>query len=218
MPITRRQFAAASLALAFVPLARGQNTVPTRETPPPTVPGERRPDVMGRVTALSPDGKSLTISLPPRPVEGQPPPRDAKPETAVVNLTDKTQLLFFGVGEGEAKPAQGMMAMAWLEEGSKDRATKIRFMRNEGEVRPDVMGRVLSVSPDGKTVTVETRDERGDRPTGKTDLRIAPYTHVLFFGVGPDEAKPTADYQIVAWLEKGSKDTAARVRFMKNDR
>lgn len=221
MPLKHR-WIAASLALGIAAVTFAQN--PPGATAPPrpgegrdaAPPGERRPDVMGRVTAVSPDGKSITVALPPRPVEGQPPARDARPETAVVNLTDRTQLLFFGVGEGEAKPAQGLMAMVWLEENSKDRAARVRFMRNEGEIRPDVMGRVLSVSPDGRTVTVETRE--GDKATGRTDLRIAPYTHMLFFGVGPDEAKPTPDYQIVAWLEKGSKDTAARVRFMKGDR
>src|SRR4051812_22576590 len=108
-----------AIALTLTTLTLAQSPPPGREGAPP---GERRPDVMGRVTAIAPDGKSLTVALPPRPVDGQPPARDARPETANVALTDKTQLLFFGVGEGEAKPAQGLMAMVWLEENSKDRA------------------------------------------------------------------------------------------------
>jgi hypothetical protein len=74
---------------------------------------------------------------------------------------------------------------------------------------------VVSVSPDGRTVTVETRE--GDRPGGKVDLRLAPYTQALFYGVDQGGAKPTADYQVVAWLEKGSRDVPVRIRFMKGD-
>jgi hypothetical protein len=193
-------------------------------TPPPR-PGEARPgmapqerqaDLMGRVESVSPDGRTVTLSMPPRPgPDGRPPARDAKPEQATVNLGDRTQMSFFGVGEGEARPAPGLMAMVWLEEGSRDQAARVRFMRREGDERPDVQGRVVSVSPDGRTVTVETRD--GDRVTGRTDVRIAPYTQSQYYGVDRDGARPTPDYQVVAWYEKGSRDTAARIRFLKAD-
>jgi hypothetical protein len=179
-------------------------------------PQERRADLMGRVESVSPDGRTLTLSMPPRPgPDGQPPARDARPEQATVNVGERTQMNFFGVGEGEARPAPGLMAMVWLEEGSRDQAARVRFMRREGDERPDVQGRVLSVSPDGRTVTVETRD--GDRPTGRADVHIAPYTQALYYGVDRDGARPTPDYMVVAWFEKGSKDTAARIRFLKAD-
>jgi hypothetical protein len=179
-------------------------------------PQERRPDVMGRVTNVSADGKTLTITMPPRPPEsGQPPARDAKPEETTVTLTDQTQLLFFGVSDGQAQPTPGLMAMVWYAEGS-NRAAKVRFMKREGDERPDIQGRVLSVAPDGRTITVELRDR--DKVTGKTDLRLAPYTQALYYNVDKDGARPTANYDVVAWLEKGSKDTAARVRFMRPER
>jgi hypothetical protein len=177
---------------------------------------ERRPDVMGRVAAVSPDGRTLTINVPPRPAgDGQPPPRDARPEPTQVIVTDRTKLLFFGVGDGEARLMPGQMAMVWLADGSRNEAARVRLMKREGEDRPDVQGRVVGVSPDGKTLTVEQRE--GDRVTGKTDVRLAPYTQTLYYGVDRDGAKPTPDYLVVAWLEKGSKDTAMRVRFTKND-
>jgi hypothetical protein len=183
---------------------------------PPRPPAERPADVMGRVTAVSPDGKSLTITTPPRPPEpGQLPPRDAKPEEATVTLDNKTELLFFGVGEGQAQPAPGQMAMVWLAEGSKTQAARVRLMKREGEERPDVQGRIVSVSPDGRTITVEQRDR--DKVIGKTDLRLAPYTQSLYFNVDANGAKPTPGYQVVAWLEKGSKDTPVKIRFMKPD-
>jgi hypothetical protein len=177
---------------------------------------EKRADLMGRVTAVAPDGHSLTLSMSPRPgPEGQPPARDLRAEQAVVLLTDKTRLLFFGVTEGHAQPAAGQMAMVWLEEGSKDQAARVRFMKREGEERPDVQGRIIAVSDGAKTITVETRDR--DQVTGKVDLHLAPYTQSLYYGVDQDAAKPTPDYLVVAWLEKGSKDVPARIRFMKNE-
>src|SRR5258705_13367758 len=81
---------------------------PPRGNEPPggraAAPGERRPDVMGRVASVSPDGRSLPINVPPRPAgDGQPPPRDARPEPTQVTVTDRTKVLFFGVGDGEAR-------------------------------------------------------------------------------------------------------------------
>lgn len=177
-------------------------------------PQDRRPDVMGRITSVSPDGRTLTLVSPPtRPGAPDQPP--ARPEPATVILNDHTVSLFFGVGEGEAQPTQGMMAMVWLDPGSKDQAARVRFMKREGEERPDVQGRIIAVSADARMITVETRD--GDRPTGKIDLHLAPYTQSLYYGVDKDAARPTPDYQVVAWLEKGSKDVPVRIRFMKND-
>jgi hypothetical protein len=179
-------------------------------------PGEKRADLMGRVTAVSPDGHSLTLSMSPRPgADGQPPARDARPEQTVVVLTDKTKILFFGVPEGSATPAAGQMAMVWLEEGSKDQAARVRFMKREGEERPDIQGRIVAVADGGKTITVEMKER--DQVTGKADLHIAAYTQSLYYGVDQDGAKPTVDYFVIAWLEKGSKDVPARIRFMKND-
>jgi hypothetical protein len=215
--LTRTLALAATLALSTAALAQQDAPPPDRRDAPDRAQSqERRADVMGRVTAVSPDGKTLTVTMPPKPPEnGQPPTRDLKPEEATVTLSDATRVVFFGVAEGQARPAVGQMAMAWLEEGSKTRAARVRLMKREGEERPDVQGRVVSVSPDGRTITVEQRDR--DKVIGKTDLRLAAYTQALYYNVAPDGAKPTPDYEVVAWLEKGSKDTAARVRFMKPD-
>jgi len=221
MPAYRQLLALTLAALSTLAYAQNQPNPPRPSDPRPADPraaaaAERRADVMGRVTAVSPDGRTLTITVPPpRPATDQ--PAAPRPEPITVTLTDKTQLLFFGVADGEAKPAAGQMAMVWLDEGSKDQAARIRLMKREGEERPDVQGRVLAVSPDARTITVETRSDASDRPTGKIDLHIAPYTQSLYYGVDRDAARPTPDYQIVAWLEKGSRDVPVRIRFMKND-
>jgi hypothetical protein len=129
---------------------------------------------------------------------------------------------FFGVGEDQARPAPGLMAMVWLADGSKDQAARVRFMKREGEDGPDVAGRITAVAPDGKTLTVETRErdpQTGqEKVTGQASVRIAPYTQSQYFNVDRDGAKPTVDYSVLVWMEKGSKDVAARVRFMRPEK
>src|SRR5258706_891245 len=181
MPAYKRLLATLTLVAVSTFTYAQTDTLPPRIGDARAPAADRRADVMGRITAVSPDGRTLTITAPPqRPAAGDQvaPPR---PEPTTVTLTDRTHLIFFGVTEGEAKPAPGLMAMVWLDEGSKDQAARVRFMKREGEERPDVQGRVLSVSPDARTITIETRD--GDKPTGKIDLRIAPYTQSLYYGI-----------------------------------
>jgi hypothetical protein len=178
---------------------------------------------MGRVVDVSADGRTITVAAPPRPpAGGQPPAPDAKPEEVKVTLGDRTRVLFFGVGDDEALPTPGLMAMVWLEPGSKDQAARVRFMKREGDQRPDVQGRVTAVSRDGRTVTIETRDrdpQTGqEKVTGKADVKLAPYTQTQYFAVERGGAKPTPDYLAVVWFEKGSKDTAARAHFMRPER
>src|SRR5436190_23996156 len=113
---------AGSLAIAAVAFAQNQSTpYPPRGADAPRAENpsrDKRADLMGRVATVSPDGRSITLSMTPRSApEAQPPPRDARPEQATFMLTDHSQVSFFGIGEGEAKPAPGLMAMVWLEEG-----------------------------------------------------------------------------------------------------
>jgi hypothetical protein len=205
--------ATALLAVPTFSQAQEQPRDPNRAADIARPSDQPRADIMGRVTTISPDGKILTLTPAPRPgPNGEPP---ARPQPVNVTLTDKTQTLFFGVGENQAQPTAGQMAMVWLEPGSKDQAARVRFMKREGEDRPDIQGRILSVSPDGKTITVESREE--GQPATKTDLHLAPYTQSLYYNVPQNAAKPMPDYQVVAWLEKGSKTTPVRIRFMKNE-
>lgn len=78
------------------------------------------PTVAGKVLAVAADGKSLTIETPP--------PRDVRGGAAKkveVKLTDKTNLLYNGVGPGGAKPTVGYLASAVLEDGSMDTAVQV---------------------------------------------------------------------------------------------
>jgi hypothetical protein len=188
----------------------------------PGRPREAPADLSGRVVEVSPDGKTITLATPPRGQPNQPPAPESKPDEVKVTLSDRTRTLFFGVGDNQAQPTPGLMAMVWLEPGSKDQAARVRFMKREGDERPDLQGRVAAVSPDGRTVTIETRDrdpQTGqEKVTGKTDVRLAPYTQTQYYAVERGGAKPSVDYLAVIWFEKGSKDTAARANFMRPER
>src|SRR5204863_6461681 len=73
---------------------------------------------------------------------------------------------------------------------------------------PESSGKVLNITKDGKTLTLETPPkERGEEP-GKIDIKIAPATKVVFFNViaGGDEISEGQLARV--WLEGNSKDTA----------
>ena len=217
-------FAPVLILTAALAIAQNPPPQPAQPAQPGGAPPARQDpaDLMGRVVDVSPDGRTITLAQPPRPAANQPPTPDAKPEEVKVTLTDRTRALFFGVTDGEAKPAPGLMAMVWLEPNSKDQAARIRFMKREGDEQPNVQGRVVAVSPDGRIVTVEQRErdpQTGQEKVGaKTDVRLAPYTQTQYYAVESGGAKPTVDYLAVVWFEKGSKDTAARAHFVKPER
>jgi|GEM_PF-6627971 len=78
---------------------------------------ERWTTVTGKVVAVAKDGKSFSVEAVAK--------RGEEPKRVEVKLTDKTQLAFFGVGPGEAKITEGMVAQARLLDGSTDTAQVI---------------------------------------------------------------------------------------------
>jgi RNA polymerase sigma factor (sigma-70 family) len=76
-----------------------------------------------------------------------------------------------------------------------------------------VIGKVVDVAKDKKSLTLETRPaQRGGEP-GKVAIHLTDKTDVTYFGVGPGAATPTAGYQAQVVLQKDSTDTAAQVQF-----
>src|SRR5438445_5116822 len=109
-----------SILMGLASVAAAQQDVPPprpgdlqRADPADRRPAEPRADIAGRVASVSPDGRSVTVSIQPRRAEGPraAAPPDARGEQTTFVITDRTQLAFFGVGEGEARPAPGLMAM-----------------------------------------------------------------------------------------------------------
>ncbi len=74
---------------------------------------------------------------------------------------------------------------------------------------PQLSGSVARADGDGKSFAVEVHSKQ--EGTRKVDIKITDRTRLLFSNVGPKEARVTEGYHADVWLEKDSKDTAARV-------
>jgi hypothetical protein len=79
-------------------------------------------DVMGRITAISADGKTLTLESPPQR-------RGDSAQTVSVKITDKTHSVKAPIRVGEAgealQPQVGLMVEVFFVEGSKDVAAAL---------------------------------------------------------------------------------------------
>jgi hypothetical protein len=89
---------------------------------------ERWKTLSGKVVAVAKDGKSFTM-------EAAPTVRGEEPKRTEVKLTDKTKLSFSGVGPGEAKVSDGLIATVRLLDGSTDTASQAQFQKPGGRDR-----------------------------------------------------------------------------------
>jgi RNA polymerase sigma factor (sigma-70 family) len=164
---------------------------------------EQKADSMGKVAAVSKDGTSLTLQLPPRE-------RGEQPVQQEIKLSDKTRTIYFDIGPGGNQPKEGYMARVWLAEGSKDTAGKIFFHGVPKEPRM-LRGKVVGIAKDGKSITLETPGkERGDAPM-HMNVKFTPQTKLVFRAVGRDGAMLTEGYIAQIMLAEDSTDTATHV-------
>jgi RNA polymerase sigma factor (sigma-70 family) len=167
-----------------------------------------RPDLGGVVTAVSADGKVLTVES-----KG----RSGEPIKTEVKLTETTKVEFPGVEKAEEKKlGAGYGVRVWLREGS-DEAVVVHAVTPQALIQqrtPDLTGTVASLSADGKVLTVE-HGGRGEEPK-KTEIKLTDKTSVVFVRIEKEEErKLAAGYHVTVWLQEGSKDTAAVVQATK---
>jgi RNA polymerase sigma factor (sigma-70 family) len=175
------------------------------------------PNLTGAVAGVADDGKTLTFKLAPR---GR-----GEPESSVdIQLTAKSVVVFSNVAKGGARPAEGQVAEVWLADGSKSAAAKVhfrgsveKFSRDVPEAKPDAAGKIVSVSKDGKVLTLEAPAGRGEEPV-KHDVKVDDKTSMIYFSIGADGDRPTDGYAARVWLATGSKDVAGKVHFRAPDR
>lgn len=167
-------------------------------------PGDKQADLSGQVSEVDNGGKRLWIAGKPQAKN------EAAPKTEV-QLNDATKVTYMNVPLDGAKPMEGYVAQVWLD-GKV--ATRVRFEVFKPEKGPDVSSRVVAVSPDGKTVSVEVPGETKQDPPQRKEISIA-NAKVVFNGVGPGEAKPTEGYEARIWMEADAPGTASRVMFTK---
>jgi RNA polymerase sigma factor (sigma-70 family) len=166
-----------------------------------------RPDLMGKISAVAKDGKSITLETPGAE-------RGAPPQTVEVKVTANTKLLFSGVGVGGAKLTEGYLAHVWIADGAKDTAHHIHLMGNVGARRgPDIAGQVSAVDSTGKTISFRLTARGRDDVPPSIDIRLSDKTKTSFTNVEKGGAKPTEGYFAEVWYADGVKDAAARVAF-----
>jgi RNA polymerase sigma factor (sigma-70 family) len=163
-------------------------------------------DVSGRITAISADGKVLTVQT----GGGG---RGEEPQFTEVKLTDKTKIEFNGVGKDlNRKLKVGDTVAVSLQGGSAGLV--------QATAAPDVAGKITAVSGDGKAFTVETSagGRNGDEPK-TVEIKITDKTQMLKAASrGGEEVqpeKPAVGHSASVWLVDGSKDTAAAVDIRK---
>jgi RNA polymerase sigma factor (sigma-70 family) len=174
----------------------------SRDTAAAVQAGRRPADVAGEITAISKDGKLLTL---------QSKTRSGDAITTEIKLTDQTRVEF-AESAGDKKLKVGYGAQVWLQEGSRDTAAAVQAT---SRVRsPDFTGRIAAVSDNGKELTIEVQ-KRGEDAT-RMDIKLTDKTALEFAGIDNEqEKKLTVGYSAQVWLQEGSKDTAAVVRATK---
>jgi hypothetical protein len=170
--------------------------------------GGPAPDLVGRVVEPAPGGKGFVLVIPPAA-------RGEDPRRVDVKLDDKTPTVYHNVPRGGAKLGAGLQARVWLKEGSKDTADRVSFTGSVRERDNLLQGKVVGISKDGKTISLEGRRRSRDEDGPRINIKVTDTTRIAFHGVGPGEAKPAEGQLAQVQLKEGSKDTAAGIIFLK---
>ncbi len=176
--------------------------------------GKNAPHRTGQVVNVTDGGKGITLD---HRSKGEP------AETTAIRFTNETRVLFSNVGRESAHITAGQEAQVWLDDDSRDTAKSVIFFGitepmppKSKEQKADRTGTIVSVSSDGKVLIVETPAAKGEEPA-RTEIKLTDATRESYHGVAADGAKPTEGYGVQVWLAEGSQETAARVRFVRND-
>lgn len=78
---------------------------------------------------------------------------------------------------------------------------------------PTFNGRVVAVSADGQTVTIEGKSGKPGLPSPRRDVSISPRTELAYHGTEQGGDRPTVGMRVTAVLDKTSPDMAAAMEF-----
>jgi RNA polymerase sigma factor (sigma-70 family) len=172
-------------------------------------------DLVGNVVAVAPGAKSVTL-------ECRPEPRDVDKAAARVKVEDPpqrvdvpiaaaTKVIYNAVPLNGATPTVGYHATVWLE-GTAAKTVLFDAAAGKEKKGPDYSGPVLSVSPDGKRITVtSTPKNKGDQPE-EIEIFITE-AKVIFNNVHAGEAKPMEGQQVQVWTDPAAPRIATIVVF-----
>jgi hypothetical protein len=188
-------------------------------------PPSAKPDVVGRVVAIAADGKEITVEA----AQGQ----AGRPGRKTIRLDSKTKTSFALMPFFREVPHVGQQATVWLSSGSRDLAARIAFRGATSELpRPDVIGVVDTVAPDGRSLTLKipaqrlpspsgrgvggdgelgTRQDPSARPTMR-QIRLSPETKLRYVNLDKNKQKAAPGLIASVWLMPGVPDAAMGVR------
>jgi hypothetical protein len=198
--ISRRRFLLGALLLALPGLAWADGK--DKHVQP-----EKKPDLTGVITAVSNETRTITLEIPPL-IKGD------QATSKEIHFSDKTKIVYFGVDAAGETPTVGYVAQVWLADGSQDMAAGLRMGRKDANSGkgPDFVGRIVAVSQDRKTITLEVDPkEKGEKPT-RAEIKLTEKTKLSYFGVDLAGETPSVGYVALVWLVQGSKDNAAGIR------
>jgi hypothetical protein len=182
-------------------LGPGQSQVFAGPAKPAVKPPAKKPSFAGTVVAVTADGNGFTLELPPAK-KGEAPTRRS------FRLGEGTKFHYFGVAKEGQKPTVGYLARVWLEENSADAVARVQL----GLKQKVLTGKIVKLSEDGKTLTLESPAKQGK--SYRTDFRLIPQTKFV-----PREVKngrPAVGQFAQVWFQPGSTDTASGVVFADN--
>jgi hypothetical protein len=175
----------------------------------PEAGGDKKVPLAGKVIDVAKDGKGFTLEI-----SG----RDEEAKKLFIKMNDKTSIIYVGVGPNGAKPTEGYRATVKLAENSTDLAAGVTFHGPEGPRHhdADLIGRVLAVAKDGKSITMEgSMPTKRDEEPKKIEVQFNDKTQLLFSGVAKGGAKLAGGCKVRVHLLHGAKGTvAAIVEFM----
>src|SRR5262249_34053732 len=86
--------------------------------------------------------------------------------------------------------------------------------RGGREARRDethLIGKIVGVAKDGKSITIQTPPVNRDEEPGKRQIKLTDKTELKFFGVGPGGARLSAGMMAHLWTVAAGKDVAAKI-------
>jgi len=174
---------------------------------PQTMPVDK-PDVVGKVVAVVEDDQSAAITITVESTKSA----ATKATRQTFRLFDDTRLAWVNVPVDRQRPSLGYTAAIWRDRAAKGSALAVRFevAKNAGPP-PQITGRVIQVSSDGRTITLEPPHHVKTHPRPTRTVVLDPATAVSYFFVPLEGEQPAVGYQATVWLAPGSNDRASRI-------
>lgn len=169
--------------------------------------GSSPPDLAGRIVAVSADGQAITLQLPAKK-KGEPAP------TTVIQLGKQAKLSYVLVPFDGERPTVGYHANVWLSADTRDTAAAVTFSgKAVGGAQPNLVGRVTALSADGQEMTLQLPSKKKGEPASSATVKITAKTKMAYPNIDRDRQQPTVGFAASVWLEKGSSDQAAGIKF-----